>query len=141
MRNGCASVSSRCRPMPAYDSSHYRPPAPVAFVSLRDSMSGAMLSNVPLLIDSGADATLLPANAIARLGVQPVPGVQMQLEGYDGTRAMAPVVELDMLFADRALRGEYVVIESEHGVLGRDVLAHVVLCLDGPRREWTVDKG
>jgi hypothetical protein len=126
--------------MPAYDSSRYRPPAPVAYVALRDFMSGAVLADVPLLIDSGADATLLPAHAIARLATQPLAGVQMQLEGFDGSRRMAPVVALDMLFSDRAFRGEYVVIETEHGVLGRDILAHVRLTLDGPQREWSIDQ-
>ncbi len=48
--------------MPNYDASHYDPPAPVAQVTLRDPANGALLPNVLLLVDTGADITLLPWN-------------------------------------------------------------------------------
>ena len=50
--------------MPAYDSSHYDPPAAVATVTVRPSTGGASVTNVFLLLDTGADVTLLPAWAI-----------------------------------------------------------------------------
>jgi hypothetical protein len=42
-----------------------------------------------------------------------------------------------MIFLNKVYRGRYLLIEDEHGVLGRDVLANVVLRLDGPRQEWS----
>ena len=46
--------------MPEYDADRFHPPAPVASVSLRNVQSGAGVSDVRLLLDSGADVTLLP---------------------------------------------------------------------------------
>jgi len=48
--------------MPKYDTENFDPPAPVAYVSIRDPETGASLSDVPMLIDTGADVTLLPAS-------------------------------------------------------------------------------
>lgn len=56
--------------MPSYDALHYDPPAPIAEVALRGS-NGATIPNVLLLMDTGADTTLLPRAAIRRLRMIP----------------------------------------------------------------------
>jgi hypothetical protein len=43
--------------MPNYDATHFDPPAAVAQVMLRNPHSGAMVSDVLLLVDTGADIT------------------------------------------------------------------------------------
>lgn len=128
--------------MPAYDASRYDPPAPVAEVSLRGSNAagGTVVPNVLLLIDSGADITLLPRSAVQRLGVKPEPGPSYELIGFDGTRSTAESVELDMIFLGKAFRGRYLLIDDERGILGRDVLASVSLLLNGPKQEWSESK-
>ena len=50
--------------MPAYDSTAFRPPAPVASVTVRSPVSGRVASNILLLIDSGADVSFLPRNPL-----------------------------------------------------------------------------
>jgi hypothetical protein len=50
--------------MPDYDSDNFDTPAPVAYVILRNPATGISLSEVPMLIDTGADATLLPKNPL-----------------------------------------------------------------------------
>ena len=45
--------------MPAYDATNYQPPAPVAHVTLRHGSSGAMVADVPMLLDTGADISIL----------------------------------------------------------------------------------
>lgn len=120
--------------MPNYDASHYDPPAPVAQVTLRDMKGGSLLPDVMLLVDSGADVTLLPRRAVERLGVKPLSGQNCQLLSFDGTASSAQVVELDMIFLQKAYRGRYLLIDQDHGVLGRDVLCNVALLLDGPVR-------
>lgn len=50
--------------MPSYDATECNPPAPVAEASLRN---GRMLADVLLLVDTGADVTLLPRHAVDRL--------------------------------------------------------------------------
>jgi hypothetical protein len=91
--------------MPQYDASPYDPPAPVAIVRLRRSSGEGWVRDVPLLIDTGADVTLLPRSAVARLGITPQSGMQYELIGFDGARSTADAVELDMLFQSKAFRG------------------------------------
>ena len=122
--------------MPSYDASHFDPPAPVAHVTLRNPHNGATVPDVPLLLDTGADITLLPRTAVERLGVPPLADQQYELMGFDGSTSFAPVVMLDMLFLRRVFRGRYLLIEAEHGILGRDILNHIAVLLDGPRQQW-----
>ena len=56
--------------MPKYDSESFDPPAPVAYVTLRNPATGASLSDVPMLIDTGADVTLLPRTYVDKLGIE-----------------------------------------------------------------------
>jgi hypothetical protein len=123
--------------MPTYDASHFEPPAPVAHVMLRNPHSGATVSNVLLLLDTGADITLLPRTAVRQLGVPLLAGQHYALMGFDGTQSFAPVVMLDLLFLQRAFRGRYLLIEAKHGIMGRDILNHVTVLLDGPQQQWS----
>jgi predicted aspartyl protease len=123
--------------MPTYDASHFDPPAPVAAVTLRDSHSGATVSDVQLLVDTGADVTLLPRMAVEQLGVPLLANEQYELMGFDGSRSFARVVMLDVFFLRRAFRGRYLLTEAERGILGRDILNHVMVLLDGPRQQWS----
>ena len=50
--------------MPEYDATYFDPPAPVAYVTLRNPATGDILPDIPMLMDTGADATLLPRIAI-----------------------------------------------------------------------------
>ena len=115
--------------MPTYDASRFDPPAPVARVALRNPQSGATVSNMLLLLDTGADITLLPRTAVERLGVPLLADQHYELMGFDGSKSFASVVVLDMIFLRRAFRGRYLLIEEDHGILGRDILNHVTLLL------------
>lgn len=123
--------------MPNYDASHFDPPAPVARVTLRNPHNGATVSDVLLLLDTGADVTLLPRMAVERLGVPLLANQRYELMGFDGSRSFAPVVMLDTIFLQLAFRGRYLLIEEERGILGRDILNHVMVLLDGPRQQWS----
>ncbi len=123
--------------MPNYDASHFDPPAPVVYVTLRYPHSGATVSNVQLLLDTGADVTILPRMVVERLGVPLLANERYELMGFDGSKSFARVVMLDMLFLRRAFRGRYLLAEEERGILGRDILNHVMVLLDGPRQQWS----
>jgi predicted aspartyl protease len=123
--------------MPSYDTGHFDPPAPVAQVMLRNPHSGATVSNVLLVVDTGADITLLPRTAVEQLGVPLLAGQRYEVMGFDGNKSVAPVVVLDLLFLKRAFRGRYLLIEAEHGIMGRDILNHVILLFDGPQQQWS----
>jgi hypothetical protein len=122
--------------MPAYDSSLFNPPAPLAKVGLRDLSSGKIVSDVPMLIDSGADITLVPEASVEQLGLHVDPRQRYELKGFDGHRSLAKSVELDLVFLKRTFRGRFLVVNSESGILGRDVLNHLTVLLDGPRLNW-----
>ena len=67
--------------MPSYDATHFDPPAPVARVTLRNPHSGATVADVLLLLDTGADITLLPRTAVEQLGVPLLAGQQLRTDG------------------------------------------------------------
>ena len=91
--------------MPTYDASHFDPPAPVASATLRNPHSRATVPDVQLLLDTGADVTLLPRIAVERLGVPLLANEHYELMGFDGSKSFARVVMLDVLFLRRAFRG------------------------------------
>lgn len=122
--------------MPEYDKSHFDPPAPVASVTLRNPNNAASQADLILLIDTGADVTLLPQSALQPLGVQPVNDVRYELMAFDGTTSSAAVADLDLVFLNRRFRGRYLLTNVEIGVLGRDVLNHLALLFDGPNYKW-----
>jgi hypothetical protein len=122
--------------MPTYDASHFNPPAPVARAILRNTQSGATISDVLLLVDSGVDVTLLPRKAVEGIGVPLTAGQGYELMGFDGSKSLAPAVTLDMIFLKRIFRGQYLLIEEERGILGRDILNNIALLLDGPGQRW-----
>jgi predicted aspartyl protease len=89
-----------------------------------------------LLIDSGADVTLLPRRAVESLGVPPEGNRRYSLIGFDGTVSLSSVVRLELIFCGRTYRGQFLLVDEECGILGRNVLNSVALLLDGPRQTW-----
>ena len=88
-----------------------------------------------MLIDSGADATLLPRSAVASLGIMGT-GERYQLVAFDGTVNESEAVRAVLVFLNKSFRGRYLQVESEVGVIGRNVLNRVRLLLDGPALKW-----
>jgi hypothetical protein len=122
--------------MPAYDARWFDPPAPVAEVSVRNPQTGTTLSDVPMLLDSGADVSLIPRSYIEQLGLDLIADSVYELMGFDGTTSFARVVETELLFLGRTFRGRFLVLEQEWGILGRDIMNHVRLWLNGPELTW-----
>jgi hypothetical protein len=123
--------------MPAYDEGRFRPPAPLARVTLRHPEKGNTLSDVPMLIDSGADVTLIPLASVNLLGATIDSGEGYELMSFDGSRSVARSVQLDLLFLRRTFKGRFLLIDQDWGILGRDILNHVALLLHGPRLTWS----
>ena len=123
--------------MSAYDGVHFDPPAPVADATLRCSQSGRRVENVSMLLDTGSDITLVPRVAVEQIGVPPLPGRQYELMGFDGSRSFAGVVILDLILLGKVFRGQYSLTEQTRGVLGRDVLNHLAIAINGPALEWS----
>ena len=122
--------------MVAYDSARFQPPAPVAMATLRNPSTGAVGADVPMLLDTGADVSLVPTTVVRQIGVAPVAGQHYQLIAFDGTISFAPVVQLGLVFCRRTFRGQFLLIDEDSGILGRNVLNALPLLLDGPRLVW-----
>ncbi len=117
--------------MPTYDGQNFQPPAAVPAVSLRDPQFGKVVADVNVLIDSGADVTLLPSDAINQLGIELDPKSQCEVAGFDGKRSMAAAVDLDLLFTETIVSGRYLVTGAAIGILARNVLNFFVTTLNG----------
>jgi hypothetical protein len=122
--------------MPVYDAKSFDPPAPLAHVTLRNPENASTVSDVPMLLDSGADVTLIPAALVNPLDLRAGADELYELVGFDGSTSYASVVQLDMLFLNRAFRGRFLLMDGERGVIGRDVLNLIALVLDGPNLTW-----
>ena len=122
--------------MPAYDSKVFHLPAPIARVSLRALDNGASVTDVPMLIDSGADVTLIPGTFINELRLEVEQNESYELMSFDGQKSTTKSVLLDLIFQTRTFRGRFLLIDSETGILGRNVLNHFALVLDGPGLSW-----
>ncbi len=120
----------------SYDDVLFDPPAPLARVTLRDPATGAAVANIPLLLDSGADVTLLPRSAVLNLGASLAQEEKIELVGFDGTRSLAPVVRLDLSLLGKTFKGRFLVLDQEWGILGRDLLNYLAILLDGPALSW-----
>jgi len=122
--------------MQGYDSVLFSPPAPLARVTLRDPVSGATVLDVPMLLDTGADVTLIPKSTVDQLGVAHSSEEEYELMGFDGSRSSAQVVRVDLVLLKKTFKGRFLLVDQEWGLLGRDVLNHLPLLFDGPRLQW-----
>lgn len=85
--------------MPSYDSNGFDPPAPLAHVSVRNSRSGDAKSGIPMLLDTGADVTLLPLSVAKELGVTGIPGRTFELIGFEGSSYSAIAAHAELVFS------------------------------------------
>lgn len=121
--------------MPRYETEGFQPPAAVVRAGVRGP-GGLVLPNVPLLIDTGADVSVIP------LGVAEAVGATIELSRvlvrfYSGTGETLNQAELSVEFARYRFEGQFLVAESEYGILGRNILNALSLTLDGPQLRWS----
>jgi hypothetical protein len=93
-----------------------------------------------MLIDSGADVTLIPEKFIVELRLDLDLNEDYELAGFDDHRSVAKSAQLDLVFLERTYRGRFLVVNSESGILGRNVLNHFAVLLDGPGLSWHEQK-
>lgn len=115
------------------------PPAPFVHVSLRRPGDGPSLDDLPAQIDTAADRTVIPGGLVARLGLVRLD--ELPVAGFGGQ-----VLLVATYLVELSLRGqpsrliEVIAHEGEpHVLLGRDVLNHHRLLLDGPGLALEID--
>jgi predicted aspartyl protease len=120
--------------MQAYNAERFDPPAPLALVTVISERLGMVIHDVPMLLDTGADVSLLPRSHVEALASPDAR--QYELEAFDGTKSFAPAITAELQFLGKSFRGEFLLIEDWHGVLGRNILNNLSILLDGPARRW-----
>jgi len=124
--------------MPRYDAVQFHPPAPVAQVQLRNPQQPNRVASVLMLIDSGADVTLVPLATVTEIGLSINAEQGYELSGFDGQESFAFPVVLELTFSGRIFRGQFLVLDHPTGIIGRNLLNLLRVTLDGPRLEWTL---
>ncbi|MCI0381239.1 MAG: hypothetical protein L0215_26945 [Gemmataceae bacterium] len=89
-----------------------------------------------MLLDTGADVSFLPREPIIGLIGDQQQLSQYEVEAFDGTKSLAPVVFQELVFLGKSFRGQFLLIDGRYGFLGRNVLNSVSLVFDGPSRNW-----
>lgn len=122
-----------------YDSLHHNPPAPVAWVTVRNPETGTEISDIPMLLDSGADVTLLPATVVDELKLQVNTEKGTELADFDGNaKRVAYPALATMEISGIRFTGQYLPCDSRVGVIGRNILNFIVLELNGPSLMWSL---
>ena len=126
--------------MPTYDAALFTPAAPLARVRLRHTENETEVTEVPMLLDTGADVSLVPRACVVALGLSLNPTNQYELVGFDGTISAAPVAYLELHMLGCRFRGQFLVIEQDWGIVGRNILNQIVVVLNGPRLVWDLQR-
>ena len=73
----------------------------MALVTLRNGTNGATVSDVPMLLDSGADVTLIPRQSVIQLNVEIDQTSSFELAGFDERTSASAAVTLDLIFLQK----------------------------------------
>jgi len=117
-----------------YDQS-FNPPAPIAKIALRNVETGKRVKDVSVLLDTGADISLLPSSLIRKLQIE-TSGEKVNLIGFDDSQNASEIYHLQVIFLGKRITGDYCAIDNEIGILGRDVLNEFSITFDGKNFEW-----
>ena len=115
---------------------NFDPPAPIANVTLRNPETRKSIFNVPMLIDTGADITLVPSSTLDQLALRVDTDKQYELVGFDGSISFSLPICLELIFLKQTYRGQFLLIDHHQGILGRNILNTLSLIFDGPNLIW-----
>lgn len=115
-------------------SSSYQPPFPSTIVVIRNDEAGLSTQSVPALLDSGADATMVPIDLLQHIVAPPV--VNTRIRSHWGEWRAVQLFMVDIEVGSLRLPNNFVVgdDEGDEVILGRNVLNKLCLILDGPKR-------
>jgi hypothetical protein len=110
-----------------------RPPAPFIHVHLRGPGGQRELRDQPSQLDTAADRTAIPLRLAEELGLVPLD--RIAVVGFGGSEEMVTTYALEVTIRSLSpVRVEVMAHEKELWIpLGRDVLNHFRVLLDGPQ--------
>lgn len=89
-----------------------------------------------MLLDTGADISDLPESILKAIALIPVLETGYQLASFDGQLQTARIVSAELHFEHVRTQGDFAVIDTPCGIIGRDILRGVTLVADGPNQTW-----
>ncbi len=92
--------------MPAHDDRLFSPPAPVVQVKLRHPASGKDQSDISMLMDSGADVTLVPKSAADSLEFERST-TKYELVAFDGATSVSEAVHAELFFWEESSKDSF----------------------------------
>lgn len=107
------------------------PPAPFIEIVLRHPTNPEQTTYLQAKIDTGADISAIPADLLAQI---PLPTAsKIIVEGYDGVSATVFSYSTHLEIAGTRFENwEVIEIPDSYGLLGRDLLNHFYIQLNGP---------
>lgn len=113
-------------------SRQHRPPFPTLTVALRAPEGAASTASFTALLDTGADITSVPIHLLEQIGAPELDEVRVR--GHWGTSVNAITYLVDVVITDLTLPGIEVIGDTinPETVLGRDIINHLILLVDGP---------
>lgn len=124
--------------MPVYHRNNSQTAAPIARVIVHNPNNPNRKTEALMLLDTGADVTLLPSAVIASAGIESIPDFYEELLAFDDSKVVAQVVLASIELEGRTIKGQFPVIEQSVGVIGRNVLNLFPVLFDGPRLTWEI---
>jgi predicted aspartyl protease len=122
-----------------YDSQKYDPAAPVIDIAVSRVTSGDSEISLHVLVDSGADVTVLPIDILESVGARYLDVKQMR--GITGHVLAVDIYLVTLRIGSHVLPGVEAAAmrEGAEAILGRDVLNQLEVRLNGPAQEtWIV---
>lgn len=113
-------------------SPYFTPAAPVAEIEVSSDQPGAPEIRLTALLDSGADATMLPIDVLTLISARYVETLHML--GVAGSRMPVDLFHVTVRIGPHTIPAIRAVALNTGGeaILGRDVLNHLVVTLNGP---------
>ncbi len=118
------------------NSETYDPPAPLANIKLRNPKSLEIIADVPMLLDTGSDITLLPKSFCEKIKAEISDTKFLELEGFNESTSIAFYVYIEFIFLNKLFRGNFLVYEQDEGIIGRYILNEFSILFDGVNLEW-----
>lgn len=91
-----------------------------------------------MLLDTGADLTLVPKFAVEHLDLDFSQSSEVRLETLEGNKSLAQTVELQITFANEKFQAKFPLIEQNYGVIGRNILNYFRIEFDGLNLWWKI---
>jgi hypothetical protein len=111
-----------------YDESYF-PPFPMMEIEV-DGYNGMPLMHVTALVDSGADATMIPANILEVLDASYKDS--MKMVGITNGMKIVDRYFIGIKVGSYIVRAVYAVAHEGEAIIGRDVLNELSVMLNGP---------